>query len=63
MQKKLEKENSQAWKDNEVIYMKGKIYVPNDQKIWEQIIQKNYKPVDIVHLGQQRMLKLIKRNY
>jgi len=32
-------------------------------KIWEQILQDNYKPVDIGYLGQQRILELIKRNY
>ena len=43
--------------------MDGKIYVPNNQRIWEQILQKNYDLADIGHPGQQRMLNLIKRNY
>ena len=43
--------------------MEEKIYVPNNWKIWEQIPQENHKPVDIEHPEQQRMLKLIKRNY
>lgn len=29
VQKKLEKENGQAWEDNRVVYMKGKIYISN----------------------------------
>ena len=44
-------------------YIKGKIYVLNNWKIQEQILQKNHEPVDIGYLGQQRILKLIKRNY
>ena len=63
VQKELEKDDSQAWKDNRVIYIKGKIYIPNNQKIQEQILQDNHKLVDIRQLGQQRMLELIKRNY
>ena len=30
VQKELEKEDSQVQKDNRVIYMEGKIYVPNN---------------------------------
>jgi len=28
--KKLEKEKEQAWKDDEIVYVKGRIYVPNN---------------------------------
>ena len=30
VQKKLEKENRQVWKDNGVIYIKERIHVPNN---------------------------------
>jgi len=30
VQRELEKDNSQAWKYNEVVYMEEKIYVPNN---------------------------------
>jgi len=40
--------------------MEKKIYVSNNWKIQEQILQENHKPADI---KQQIMLKLIKRNY
>ncbi len=33
VQKKLEKENGQAQKDNRVVYMEEKIYVSNNWKI------------------------------
>ena len=38
VQKELEKEDGQAQEDNGVVYMKGKIYVPNNWKIQEQIL-------------------------
>ena len=43
--------------------MEEKIYVPNNWKIQEQILQENHEPANIRHLGQQKMLKLIKKNY
>ena len=43
--------------------MEGKIYVPNNKKIKEEILKENHDSVDIGHLGQQRMLELLKRNY
>ena len=61
--KKLEKEDSQSWEEDRIIYVDGRIYVPNCQKIREKIFQENYEPVDIEHPGQQRMMDLIKRNY
>jgi len=33
VQKELEKEDRQTWKDNRVVCMKEKIYIPNNQKI------------------------------
>ena len=32
-QKELEKKDNQAWEDNRVVYMEGKIYIPNNWKI------------------------------
>ena len=62
-QKKLEKENRQVWENNRVVYIKERIHVPNNSKIWEQILQENHKPADFGYLEQQKMLELIKRNY
>jgi len=61
--KELEKKDEQAWEENGLVYVDGKIYVPNNQKIKERILQENHEPVDIGHLGQQQMIDLIKRNY
>jgi len=39
-----------------------RIYIYN-KKIQEQILQENHDLADIGHLGQQKMLNLIKKNY
>ena len=36
--KKLEKKDGQAWEENGLIYMDGRIYVPNSQKTKERIL-------------------------
>ena len=43
--------------------MDRRIYMPNNQKIKEKILQENHDPVDIEHPRQQQMVELIKRNY
>jgi len=59
----LKKENSLAWEENGIIYMNGQIYIPNNKKLQEQILQENYNPIDVSHSGQQKMMELVKRNY
>ena len=61
--KELEKEDGQTWKEDGIIYVDRRIYVPNSQKIKEKILQENHELVDIEHPGQQQMMNLIKRNY
>ena len=63
MQKKLEKNDRQAWENNKIIYVKERIYVLNNRKIQEQTLQENHDLADIAYSGQQRILDLIKRNY
>ena len=43
--------------------MEERVYVLNNKKIREEILKENYDSVDVKHLGQQRMLELLKRNY
>jgi len=43
--------------------MEGRIYIPNNKKIQEEILKENYDSVDIGYPGQHRMLKLLKRTY
>ena len=56
-------EDGQAWEDNRIVYMDGWIYIFNNKKIQEQVLQENHDLVDIGHSGQSKMLELIKRNY
>ena len=51
--KELEKEDGQLFKEDRIVYVDGRIYIPNNQKIRERILQKNHDPVDIGHPGQQ----------
>ena len=57
--KELDKQDGQAWEDNGIVYVNGRIYISNNKKIWEQILQENHDPADIGHLGQQKMIELI----
>ena len=59
----MEKEDGQTWEEDGIVYIDGRIYVPNSQKIKERILQENHELVDIEHPGQQRMMELIKWNY
>ena len=59
----LSKENGLTWEEDGVVYMEGRIYVPNNKKIKEEILKENHDSADVGHLGQHRMLELIKRTY
>jgi len=59
----LEKKDGLTWEEDGVVYMEGKIYVPNNKKIKEEILKKNHDSVDVGHPGQHRMLELLKKNY
>jgi len=61
--KELEKEDSQSFEKDGIVYVDRRVYVPNNQKIKERILQENHEPVDIGYPGQQRMMELIKQNY
>jgi len=43
--------------------MDEQIYIPNNRKIKERILQENHNPADVGHPEQQRMMELVKRNY
>ena len=59
----LKKEDSLTWEEDGVVYIEERIYVPNSKKIREDILKKNHDSVDIGHLEQHRMMKLLKRTY
>jgi len=54
----LKKEDGLTWKEDEVVYMEGRIYVPNSKKIKEEILKKNHNSADVGHPEQHRMLEL-----
>ena len=58
----LEKKDGLTWEEDGVVYMEGRIYVPNN-KIKEEILKENHDSVDVGHPGQHRMLELLKRTY
>ena len=43
--------------------MEGRIYIPNNKDLKEEILREHHDPADIGHLGQHRMQELIKRTY
>ena len=49
----LKKEDSQSWEDNKIVYVDRQIYIPNNRKIWEQVLQENHDPMNIRYLEQQ----------
>ena len=52
MIKELEKDNIQSWKENGIVYMDRRIYMLNNCKIRERILQENHDPADVGHPGQ-----------
>ena len=59
----LEKKDGLVWEEDGVAYMKGRIYVLNNKKLREEILKEHHDPADIGHLGQYRMLELLKKTY
>ena len=43
----LEKKDSLTWEEDGVVYMKGRIYVPNNNKIKEEILKENHDSMDV----------------
>jgi len=59
----LKKKDGLTWEEDGIVYMKERIYIPNNKKIKEQILKENHDLVDVGHSGQQWMIELIKQNY
>ena len=51
----LQKKDGLAWEEDEVVYMEGRIYVPNNKDIKEEILKEHHDPADVGHPGQHRM--------
>jgi len=59
----LERNDGTTWEEDGLVYMEGRIYVPNNKKVKEEILRENHDAVDVGHPEKQRMLELLKRNY
>jgi len=47
----LEKNNGLSWEQDRVMYIEERIYIPNNKKLKENILQENYNLSDVGHLG------------
>jgi len=47
----LKKEDGLTWEEDGVVYMEGRIYVPNNKKIKEEILKENHDLADMGHPG------------
>ena len=45
----LERNNSITWEEDRLVYMEGRIYVPNNKKVKEEILKENHDSVDVRH--------------
>jgi len=63
VEQELKKGDGLTWEQDGITYMDRWIYILNNRKIKEQILQENYDPADIGHSEQQRIMELVKRNY
>ena len=46
-----------------MVYKEGRIYIPNNKKIREEILKENHDLVDVGHPRQHRMLELLKMTH
>jgi len=59
----LEKNDGLTWEEDRVAYMEGRVYVPNNKELREEILREHHNPADIGYPGQYRMMELLKRTY
>ena len=59
----IKKEDGLAWEEDKVVYMEGRVYVPNNKNLKEEILREHHDPADVGHPGQHKMQELIKRTY
>ena len=59
----MEKDDRLSWEEDGIMYMERRIYVLNNKRLKEKILQENHNLADVGHPGQQQILELIKRNY
>ena len=47
----MKKEDGLTWEEDGMVYMEGRIYIPNNKKIREEIVKENHNLVDVGHPG------------
>ena len=45
----LKREDGLIWEQDRIIYIEGRIYIPNNKRLKEQILQENHNLVDVGH--------------
>ena len=61
----LEKKDGLAWEEDRIAYMEGRIYVPNNKKLREEILKEHHDPADICcgnHQTQCPMISLTSKS-
>ena len=56
----LKKEDGLTQKEDGIVYIEGRVYIPNNKRTREKILKENHDSVNVGHPGQQKMLELIK---
>jgi len=47
----LRKENGITWEEDRIVYIEGKVYIPNNKRTREKILKENHNSVDVGHPG------------
>ena len=45
----LEKNDGLTWEEDGVVYMKGRVYMPNNKELREEILREHHDSADIGH--------------
>ena len=59
----LEKNDGLTWEEDKVAYWEGRVYIPNNKELREEILREHHDPADVGYPGQLRMMELLKRTY
>jgi len=51
IQQVLKKEDGLLWEQDRIAYMKGRIYIPNNNRLKEKILWENHDLVDVGYPG------------
>ena len=47
----IKREDGLAWEEDEVVYMEGRIYIPNNKDLKEEILREHHDPADVGYPG------------